>query len=113
MNDGVQPDVFLAGWGAGGGGNLLSLFKTSCTLRMNNLETGVMQHVPIRRRLNEDDSSVVSRPADHSVCWNLDLNVYKIDYSSLYGKPDVGFKCLKKLVGERGFQSRFQHFVSA
>ena len=33
-----------------------------------------------------------------------DLTVYKFDYSAVDGKPEVQFKCLKKLVGERGFE---------
>jgi hypothetical protein len=32
------------------------------------------------------------------------LTVYKIDHSAVDGNPEVGFKCLKKLVGERGFE---------
>src|SRR5580658_4208369 len=30
--------------------------------------------------------------------------VYKIDYSDVDGKPEVQFMCLKRLVGERGFE---------
>ena len=32
------------------------------------------------------------------------LTVYKIDYSDVDGKPEVSFMCLKRLVGERGFE---------
>jgi hypothetical protein len=30
--------------------------------------------------------------------------VYKIDHSGVDGSPEVRFKCLKRLVGERGFE---------
>jgi hypothetical protein len=30
--------------------------------------------------------------------------VYKIDTIDVDGKPEVQFKCLKRLVGERGFE---------
>ena len=32
------------------------------------------------------------------------LTVYKIDHSAVDGNPEVRFKCLKKLVGARGFE---------
>jgi len=32
------------------------------------------------------------------------LTVYKFDHSDVDGNPEVRFKCLKKLVGERGFE---------
>src|SRR5271163_23999 len=32
------------------------------------------------------------------------MTVYKIDTIAVDGKPEVLFKCLKKLVGERGFE---------
>jgi hypothetical protein len=32
------------------------------------------------------------------------LTVYKIDDSDVDGKPEVPFMCLKRLVGERGFE---------
>ena len=33
-----------------------------------------------------------------------DLTVYKIDYIAVDEKPEVLFMCLKRLVGERGFE---------
>jgi hypothetical protein len=30
--------------------------------------------------------------------------VYKIDYTAVDGKPEMRFMCLKRLVGERGFE---------
>ena len=32
------------------------------------------------------------------------MTVYKIDTIDVDGKPEVQFKCLKRLVGERGFE---------
>jgi hypothetical protein len=32
------------------------------------------------------------------------LTVYKFDHSAVDGNPEARFKCLKKLVGERGFE---------
>jgi hypothetical protein len=44
--------------------------------------------------------------------------VYKIDYSDVAAKPEVAFKLVKRLVGERGFEpptpwsrTRFQSLV--
>ncbi len=37
--------------------------------------------------------------------WNSeDLTGYRIIYTAVYEKPEVLFKCLKTLVGERGFE---------
>jgi len=33
------------------------------------------------------------------------LTVYKIDYTDVDEKPELLFMCLKRLVGERGFES--------
>jgi hypothetical protein len=33
-----------------------------------------------------------------------DLTVYNFDYTAVDGKPEVLFICLKRLVGERGFE---------
>jgi len=32
------------------------------------------------------------------------LTVYKFDHSAVDGNPEARFKCLKKMVGERGFE---------
>src|SRR5579863_4247973 len=38
--------------------------------------------------------------------WEIQKNetVYKIDTIDVDGKPELQFKCLKRLVGERGFE---------
>jgi hypothetical protein len=38
-------------------------------------------------------------PSNHVV-----LTVYKIDHRAVDGNPEVRFKCLKELVGARGFE---------
>jgi len=41
---------------------------------------------------------------DRTLVNSEDLTVYKIDTIDVDGKPEVLFKCLKILVGERGFE---------
>jgi len=50
----------------------------------------------------------------HRLLNSGDLTVYKFDHSAVDGNPEARFKCLKKLVGERGFEpptpwSRINH----
>jgi hypothetical protein len=43
--------------------------------------------------------------AAKSWLWNFeDLIAYKIDYSAVDEKPEALPKCLKRMVGERGFE---------
>jgi hypothetical protein len=45
-----------------------------------------------------------SRTKSSSVLNSVALAVYKIDYSDVDEKPEMQFMCLKRLVGERGFE---------
>jgi hypothetical protein len=51
---------------------------------------------------------------------SLALTVYKFDYSDVDEKPEMLFMCLKRLVGERGFEpptpwsrTRFGHLLKS
>jgi hypothetical protein len=50
--------------------------------------------------MHESMSSIHSTGNDGYVA----LAVYKIDHSVVDGNPEARFKCLKELVGERGFE---------
>ena len=53
----------------------------------------------------EDDWSAVSRVEFGWLLLNSeDLTVYKFDYTDVDEKTEAHFKCLKRLVGERGFE---------
>jgi hypothetical protein len=51
-----------------------------------------------------DTSYCLDPEAKTSLLNSEDLTVYKIIYSAVDEKPEMKFKCLKKLVGERGFE---------
>ena len=45
-----------------------------------------------------------TRPELSCLSDSEDLTVYKFDYTSVDEKPETIFMCLKRLVGERGFE---------
>jgi hypothetical protein len=50
------------------------------------------------------DGALLTTRGIATVSNSVALTVYKIDYSDVDGRPEVLFICLRRLVGERGFE---------